>query len=293
MTDINGFAEALKKTNLHFYLISLGLIPVSILIRSYKWQLLLNVQGAKLSLLKIQVINYMSLFFNNFFLGTFGGDAFRSHKTMHSSSYRSGSVSAVIMDRLTGIWVLVLIVLISAVCTILTNQPIIGQGQSHLIIGVCLLVLSSSFTLFYLLSKFYKITRRIKFPRVVSIMQNIITSLRTYKYHKNILFFSFLLSFSFHVTHIISMYFCSLAANVHVNFIHWAMVVPLISFMVMIPISANGLGVQEGAVYLYLDRIGVDPASALLIAILPRIGMLLVSLIGALFYVCERHYDSV
>jgi len=293
MTDTKAFANALRQTDVLLFIIALAISAVSILIRSYKWKVLLTVQGAALPLKRVHTITYMALFFNNFFLGSLGGDAFRIHKTSYHSTQKSGSASAVIMDRFTGVLILVFIVTFSAIGASMTDNCIISVEQLFPIAGIGLAVLIFSSTIFFGLSKIAAIVSNLRETRLRSITLNVVANLSAYKYHKKSVINSLILSFAFYLSSIISMFFWSLAANVYVHLIHWAFIVPLVAFLIMVPISVNGLGVQEGTFFLYLEKLGVDSSSALLIALLPRIGTLIFSLVGGLLYILESSKKNI
>jgi uncharacterized membrane protein YbhN (UPF0104 family) len=55
-----------------------------------------------------------------------------------------------------------------------------------------------------------------------------------------------------------------------------------------VPISFNGLGVQEGAFMLLYQALGVPATQAFVLAIGPRITLLVFSLVGGLVYLAER-----
>ena len=54
--------------------------------------------------------------------------------------------------------------------------------------------------------------------------------------------------------------------------------------LVMIPISLNGVGIQEGSYIFYLEQIGVGGPIALIVAVLVRLSLLIFSLIGAILF---------
>jgi hypothetical protein len=62
----------------------------------------------------------------------------------------------------------------------------------------------------------------------------------------------------------------------------------LASFLILVPISFNGLGLQEGAFMLFFGAVGVEPTQAFVLAIGPRISLLVFSLIGGIVYLAER-----
>lgn len=286
--DFNEFIANFSQLDLFLYFLSLCVSAVAVLIRSYKWQLLLEVQGAKFSLLTLQAINYMALFFNNFFLGALGGDAFRFLKTMNEGENKTSSISSIIMDRLTGLIMLSIIVIVSCMINYYSNLFFLGLSQLYFIVfcGIVFILLCIVFLYFVPnLQKVKWLSRIIlKFKKVDTFLSNFYESIKIYAYAKKIVIKALILSLLFQVTTIISMYLFSLAAGVKVDFFHWAFIVPLVSFIIMIPISANGIGLQEGVFFLYLKAIGIESSSALVVALLPRTGMIIFSLIGGIIY---------
>jgi hypothetical protein len=84
------------------------------------------------------------------------------------------------------------------------------------------------------------------------------------------------------------MYYYGVAAGIPVSFVATLLIVPLASFLILVPISFNGLGIQEGAFMLFFGAVGVEPTQAFVLAIGPRISLLVFSLIGGLVYLAER-----
>jgi len=281
LTDLSEITDTIKKTNYKYLLIGLSLTSLSVLIRTYKWYSLLKVQGNTLPFGEIHSINYISLFFNNFFLGSIGGDAFRIHKTIKHSNQRSGAVSALIMDRATGIWMLAFIVLLS-LSGFSVAERFFTHHQFYMIIGCDLAFLIISMIVFCVLPKkiYLKNTNKI-----ISMFQSFLESFNVYRYHLQVVFLSLLLSCAFYIVNIFVMYIFSSAVDARIDLLKWALIVPVASFVSMIPISVNGLGIQEGAFFLFVKKMGVDSGTALLIASLPRIVMLLLSLFGGILYV--------
>ena len=285
--DIPSFLDAIKRVNIFLFGIALLISAFAIVIRSFKWQLLLRIQGAKLSLAKINSLNYMALFFNNFFLGSFGGDGFRIYRTIDYPKSGSGAISSVIMEKLTNVLSLIILIVIFGIVNLYKSNLLLTGDNLYRLIGltlsICVLFCISCWILFY---KTYE--RKLGDQKIVgNIIQNFVESMRVYKKCPRIIILSMVLSFGFYATNIVSMYVLGLTANIKVSLIDFAFIVPTVFLVVMIPISVNGIGLQEGAFFFYFDMIGIDPSSALIIAVLPRIGMLLFSLIGGFLFMRE------
>lgn len=282
-TDVNALLAGFKRAHVFLFGIAFAVSTLTILIRSYKWQLLLRIQGAELSLARIQSLNYMGLFFNNFFLGSVGGDAFRIYKTIQYPKSKSGAISSVAIEKLTNVITLVGLLGTFGVLNLYTNTFLI-TGQIYTIFTLFLVLVFMICIGMFLFAK--RETGLRESSKIGKIKHEILESIAIYNSCR-ILITTLVLSFLFYITNIAAMYFYALAGNVEISLMHLCFIVPAVFLAVMIPISVNGIGIQEGAFFGYFSFIGVDSDSALLIAILPRIAMLLLSLVGAVLFSLE------
>jgi uncharacterized membrane protein YbhN (UPF0104 family) len=120
-----------------------------------------------------------------------------------------------------------------------------------------------------------------------NLIRNLLESLKIYKDYKNIMALSVVLSFAFFMTNVIAMYCFVRTADQQVSLIALSFIVPTVFLVVMIPVSVNGIGLQEGSFFFYFSLLEMDSSAAMLIAFLPRIGMVVLSLIGALLFMTE------
>jgi len=294
--DIRALFNAASQINPLFFLAALLISILSILIRSYKWQLLLNLQGARVSLGHIVAITYMSLFFSNFAPGAIGGDLFRIYKTRNYPVLKSGSVSSIFVDRATGFITLFFVVFIFGAIDLFMINPLLTREQLFLIILYCMGFVVILILLYILLIRSSKVSFLSKLPAFERVLKDFKQSLDIHKNHKRIVFSCLILSFIFYLSCSLVMYLFSLSASININFLRLAFVVPLITFLAMIPISFNGIGIQEGSYYFFFQKIGVNLESALLIAFLPRITMLVFSLLGGVLYLFQmklKHPDEL
>jgi uncharacterized protein (TIRG00374 family) len=284
-TQGSGILASLRDTNLSMFLIALFFSSLTILIRSYKWQLLLRVQGTQISLFMLQSLNYMALFFNNFFLGSLGGDAFKIYRMTASPYSKAGVLSSMVMERLTGISMFFLVVLLAYIVSYFSDIPIAPDIFLIPILLINLLIVSFSFILIKFSPKISILGHNL--PVLGKVLGTIVLNIDVHKKHRNTFLLCLFLSILFYLLNIVAMYYYVLSANEDVHFIHLALIVPIALFIAMIPISMNGLGVQESAFFYYFSQLGVNSSSAFIIALLPRIGMYLFSLVGALLYFIE------
>ena len=96
------------------------------------------------------------------------------------------------------------------------------------------------------------------------------------------------LSLLYHIGNSVALYYFALAANADVSLIPLFFITPLVGLLVMIPVSINGIGIQEGSYVFYLEQIGASGPAALLVAVLARLALLVLSLIGGLLFLVHR-----
>lgn len=283
--DLSMFLLGIKQAELFFLAIAFAISALTIWIRSYKWQLLLRVHGANLSLSRLHSLNYIALFFNNFFLGSLGGDAYRIYKTFDQPKGRSGAVCSVIVEKLTNLLILFVMVLSFGALSVYTGNSLTSQRQLVTIGAYG----AATFMLVYVV---FAVLRRVKNPSVLQprsgVVQKCFHAFAIYRNYKKALLISLLLSLLFYMMNIIATYFFALTANVHIGLIDLSFMVAAVFLVVMIPISLNGIGLQEGAFVLYLSALRVDSSSAVLFALLPRMVMVIFSLIGGLLYLVDN-----
>jgi len=293
-TDPLTFLTTLRKTNLWLFGLALVVCAVSILVRSYKWQLLLRVQGGQVSLTRLQTLNYIGMFYSNFLPGGIGGDAYRIYKTMDSMSTKYHALSAVVMDRLTGLVIMAVMALLAGSVNLVFSAS--GQERAALygVIGGSLLCCVVGYSIYVGFTK-GNIARVLRGSRLIQEWTApIVESLSLHARHRKTIHACLLLSTAYQVVLIVGMYVFGLAGGVSLNPLHLLVVIPAVTFLVMLPISVNGIGVQEGALFFYLQGVGVDPASTLVVSLLPRVQMIVFSLIGAvlLLYECMKPHEA-
>ena len=98
-----------------FLILALIVNGLGFLISSYKWMLLLRVQGINKTLNELHVIYYIGFFFNNFLPTTIGGDAFRIYKVSKEVKNSMGAVASVIVERITGLIAMITLAIIATI----------------------------------------------------------------------------------------------------------------------------------------------------------------------------------
>jgi uncharacterized protein (TIRG00374 family) len=283
--DATTLLTGVKRTDAALFCAALFLSALAITIRSYKWQLLLSLHGARIPLSVIESLNYKALFFNNFFLGSLGGDTFKIYRTLSYPTTKGGSVAAVLVERLTGILMLFLIVSVFCVVALFTNFHIFTHDVLYLILSLNLLIITLICSAIKYSDKLLSLGARL--PLAARFTDIILLNLNIHKTHGRVFLGCLSLSLVYYCIAIAAMHLYASSVGAAIGLWNLTFIVPTAMFLTMLPVSINGLGVQESAFVFYFERIGTDPSLSLIVAFLPRIGMYIFSVIGGILYLID------
>jgi uncharacterized protein (TIRG00374 family) len=110
------------------------------------------------------------------------------------------------------------------------------------------------------------------------------TSIYTYRHHKRALSLSILWSVVFMILAITNVYVSARAFYSPISFLDMVVIVPVILVVSMVPLTFNGLGIQEWAFVILFTWIGLPPSVGLSTIILIRAKGLLMAIIGGFLY---------
>jgi uncharacterized protein (TIRG00374 family) len=283
--DLGATVETMKGLQWLPFFAALLTNVAAVSLRSYKWHLLLGIQGGRGPLWTSLRLTFMSTFINNFFIGTLGGDAYRAYHAKDYSRSSGGAASAVVMERVTG--------LLSALLLVFVTGTFLSYGfvTRELLLVVSLVGVAGVGALIVLArlgARASRIPGLGKLGRLTDLIEEMSTSLMAYRNHRGVLAFAVALSIVFHALQAVTLLLFAVAVGLSVPFLAILFISPLTGILVVLPISMNGIGVKEGSLVFFLERIGAAGPQALLVALLSRLGNITISLIGGIFFVMER-----
>lgn len=263
-----------------------------------KWYMLVHPSHQKTDKEKISIhrlgrLYYVGLFFNNFLPGSVGGDIVRIVQ-LGKDIGMSRSTASVALERLTSGAALVGIVLIMSL--------FIDDARPYLISLVVIIVAA---IIIYLV---YKIWIKKKKDDSVSVPKTKLGNLMN-KGKKAVIHFSetvynyrhegwkwwtvvavLSLLFQFGMAWINDLLFKSFGFDI--PWIELLVIITLISFITMIPVSLNGLGVREASYVYFFQHLGVPDGVSLSVSLLFLFLVSISSLVGGLFWLTERRKNE-
>ena len=259
------------------------LLPMSYLLTSYRWHVLLEAQQIRIGMARTFVINMVGAFYNSFMPGSTGGDLAKAYYASKHTTHRTRAVLTVIVDRIIGL--LALLVLGGALATLQWDVP--ECRNVAMAAGVIVTVTALGLLLFY-----QPTLRRLagldwllsKLPMQAQV-QKAVEAMETYGHQPRAVFWAFACSFPVHVTSILSATMAGLAFRLPLDLAYYWVIVPVIALVGAVPISPQGAGVMEFfAVQLTIHR-GVTFAQAAALVMSIRLTAIFWNLLAGIFVV--------
>jgi uncharacterized membrane protein YbhN (UPF0104 family) len=265
-------------------------MPVSYLLTSYRWHLLLDTLEIRVPQARTFVLNMVGAFYNSFMPGSTGGDLLKAYYAAKHTTHRTRAVMSVLVDRAIGLLALVMLG-----GTMASIRYWTSLREGHLDIDCRRVALGSGLllgtTALGLLVFYHRGLRRLtglewvlrRLP-MQGFVQNAVHSMELYGRRPGAMFVALLLCFPVHVTTIISATFAGEAFRLSLSPLYYWVIVPVIALVGAIPISPQGAGVMEFfAIKLLTVRhpVSVGQAVALVMAI--RLVQMFWNLVAGLF----------
>jgi hypothetical protein len=272
-----------------YYLISLMLTAVILILNSWRLQLISPIHIPLRNLLKL---NFISRFFNLFLPTSIGGDVFRMVSYKKYAKTSSKSISTIFIDRFIGMTAMITLGTTFYLLPILDKSNLETWIQ-YVIVGTSLIV---STTWIFIISNRMssiatKIIELIPFKSIKEKIKKLYSDIRDIrKVARSKIIMALLSSFLSHFISSISVYFISLALTLAISPVHFLVTIPVVNTLLLLPLSINGIGVRD---YLFKNLYEAQTTSGnfILLAPLNFLQALLTGMIGGIIYLFRSKED--
>ncbi|MCS6961541.1 MAG: flippase-like domain-containing protein [Deltaproteobacteria bacterium] len=247
-----------------FFIFSFFLIFISAL----KWQALYRIRGFSVPLKDMFWWYFLSYAFGFIVpLGFVGADLARIQFAKEISNYK-GSMSTVIQDRYTGFLTMFLVGTI--LCFFSKNIPPSISSLTAMIFFSGLVL-----PLIFFQIKIFK-----KYKDLILI----------YSDWNSTHFFVFFYSFLFYVSTVLNILIGAWVIDMPIqSIVDLSALLPLVFLASSLPVSPQGLGIQEGFYFFLFQFVGGQPEEALALALLLRIKVILLAILGTLIIIFKKN----
>lgn len=277
-----------KKASWIWLVLSFSLHVFGILISAYRWQILTRAQGEKIPLWYLAKSYLVAGFFNNFLPTRFGGDVVRIWDGSRYSKSLIRSSAVVLVERLTGVIVLLSFAFIASLLRLDLAQAIPAIWAA-LIIGFCGLCLVGLF--FTTAGK--KLIQIIPSKPYLEYLKRKLLDFREallqYKQHKRIFLQALFWALLLQVNVILHYYLAGKAFSLAIPLLDYFIFVPIILLILTAPVTIGGLGLRELLYIKVFEFYAIEQAAALSFTLIADFTFaLLLGLLGAVIYVRRK-----
>lgn len=252
-------------------------------ISARKWQIIASFKELHFTAREGFFVYLSGAFINNFMPSTLGGDAYRGLWLAKRSGAKAASLSTVVFDRFSGLWML-------AFLALALSPLLFPFVKSSVPLYLTLIILATFFvidiviTYAYCQPWFHHLISRIPFQKVKRLFEEV-----TFYTKKHIWWqvgtWSALFIF---VGIVLSNYMLFRAVGSDLKFIPFLSVIFLVTLISSVPLSINNIGIKEWAYVTFFGLLGVSVETAVTVSILSRFLQMLISFIALPYYLKKK-----
>ena len=284
------------------FAVSLVLMGATIFLSIVRWRQVLRVHGLDLSFGRAAEISLVAHFFNSFLLGAAGGDLMKAYYAARETHHKKAeAVGTVFVDRIIGLFALLVFTMVAMAA----NLPLLRADPLFMKLAWVIAVMFAGCAAVLFLALRGGLSKGLpqarewlrKLPKG-DFLERLRESLKPFGRDPAFLLKSFTVSLllcGVCVLHVQSLVW---GLGLDISMRHLFAIVPMITCMVVLPLTPSGLGVRENLFVLMLavPLIGVEHTSALSLSLLCTAGSLSWSLVGGAVYAglkTKHHLDEI
>lgn len=276
-----GIRRLVREADKRYLLAAVLIVPLSYILTSIRWHLLLESLGIRLSFFRSLVLNLVGAFYNAFMPGTTGGDVIKAYYAAKQTDLRTRAVLSVVIDRVIGLMALILVGgSMAAYQWHIPDCRRVAVASGLIVAGVLVgLVVFYSRRLRRWTGLDF-VLKRLPMQRQV---QKAVAAMEIYRDRPRPLLNALLLSFPVHITAILSATFAGWAFGLPLPVFYYWVVVPVVALAGAIPISPQGAGVMEFFTVELTRRHGVSIGQAFVLTMSIRLVQVMWNLVAGVF----------
>lgn len=258
------------------------------LLCSWRWQILLRAQGFVVPLLELIRAYTIGIFFNSFLPGVMSGDFMRALDISDRVASYTQSLLILFVERLTG---LIALLILALVALPLMGWDIVEEtGVLWILVAVGAGVLVISLT--FLSAPFRRFATWLSgmgpLRRLQGIVAKVTRTSAVFSDRMGPVYGCVVISVIFQANVVLHFYLIAEALDFGVPVIFYFALIPVSLFIMMVPISINGIGVREQAFIVLFGTFGVPASSAISLAWIALAFVLVQAVAGGVVFALRR-----
>jgi uncharacterized protein (TIRG00374 family) len=273
--------------------LALALYFCAIFLGVLKWYLLVRVQRLAISFWGLATFTFTGLFIGNVLPTNIGGDVVRAAMLARAGRGTTEAAAiSVVVDRLFGLAAFFGVSLISAGLAVglLTRSTEHPEGTELQAIQTATIIMAAAFAVGSALFFSRRTARQLarvfelgSFARFKPYALRLYHAIQVYRFNYAALAANSALSASILVVATLVWYSVARALGLDISMLYFFLFNPLIAFVLLLPISFNGLGPKEATAVFFFGLVGVPGELAFALSLLFNANVVLTSLPGGVF----------
>jgi glycosyltransferase 2 family protein len=287
-SDSHELVAALRTTRLWYMPLAVATTLVVYWLMAYRWKLILAARGYRPRTSSLFVYYLIGSFFSNFVPGgSVSTDVVRMLYVNREVRDRAYVVTTLLYDRFLGMFVLLLVGMVSAVAS-----------RSYLPSGVLLYCIEGVFIVAVLISLFLMseylagrlsalalyIGRLVGLSRMAQGIARVLDAMSEVRGRTDIILQTLGVSLLMRIAWTAGFIVIALAMNLGLGVVLIFALIAIVDLIRMLPITPNGLGLREGAMVVLLGQVGIAHERALMFSLLSFAPLLLLAIVGGVIY---------
>ena len=288
--DLATIWETVKSARVAALAVAFFMFYIGFCLIALRWQLLLKVEKIEARFLYLLKSINIAVLFNSLLPSTIGGDAYRMYDVWRLGGTKTKAIAVILIDRFLGMFALVTYGIIAALLVPEVRQAI--PGLVLYLVAILAAMLACIWMVFGsgkgLLDWFMALEFRIlSIPQ--RIIGKIIGALLLYQGRKDVLIRALLISFLVQLNVIVHFIVVAYALRIDIPPMAMAIIIPLATLIMLLPVSINGVGVREAVLVFFFSLYGISSESAIAFAWV-WLGMLLAQgIVGGIVFMLKRN----
>lgn len=270
-----------KMVDANFYLLcaSLCIFLLIPLIQARRWHILIQLLDGKISLKGSIALTWLGLFFSSFLPSAIGGDVAKAWFARHEGFYFTRSLISVGMDRVFGMVVILVIIILSSPYYFGLLDEINLAYAASVIAGVVVGCVLAVIAIIFIEHIPPRLREKFGFIDQLCDCVGRIRKMKLWSLSTAELAAISLLG---QVLQPLIYYLLAVAIGAQVGFLEFFFLTPFVTLAVALPIGIAGWGVREGAMVAIFTIIGARPEDMLAISLLSGIIVTIAALPGSI-----------
>ena len=284
--SLQDVVQTLASIHWGWYALAFLLFQLNVIIRAYRWYVLLRALNDEPKFGYLVYLYYIGFFANNFIPSGFGGDLVKVVSLRQSHGRGAEALSSVLMERVTGLVGSSLIALAALLWNLAAHALTLDLPW---FLWALIVVTALGIPMAFFIARWSNpigLLNRL-YPKATGLpfygkFENLVNTI--HRYPVRALVSALLISLPFTLNLILVQVTIAWALGIHLPFRIFALFVPIIAIINLLPITFNGLGLREGIYTFLFVPVGVPAATAVSMSLAFYFLRFSAGLLGGLMY---------